>query len=113
MIKPEPVERRSADEKVWSELGNYGARLTNLEAGQIQVGQALINHRAETDGDIKDFKGEVKELISDFRTDFKELIGKVGHIQYFMYFSYGATAAVGAMFALLVYWDNIKHFFIK
>lgn len=99
------------DKDIWTELGNHGARLTNLEAANYQAGQALLNHKAETNGNLKDFKEEVRIMVDGFKKDFKDLLGEVGHIKYFMYFSYGVTATIGVLFTIIIQWDALKHFF--
>lgn len=87
--------------RIWEVVGKLDGRIGSVEASQYQNQQAIVNHRAETNGHLKDMENNIERWM-------KDVMGKLSIISRFQYLILGGGTAV--MF-IIMYLDKIKGFF--
>jgi hypothetical protein len=97
------------DNKIWETLGEHKGKLVNLEAGQYQMQQSIINVRAELTDNFKRHEDRVEKWLHEVKDDFlTPLAADVSSMKRFIYL---ATGGGIALFGLLHSLPLIQHFF--
>lgn len=94
------IEKKEGND-VWQELGDHGARLTNLETKDAQNQQWQVNHRAETFGMIKELKDDFYEIVRPLVEDVSSIKG---------YLKYGLGYGMGIIGTILVLLEMYRTF---
>lgn len=90
------------DNKIWEKLGEHQGKLVNLEAGQYQMQQSILNVRAELTGNFQRHEDRVEKWLHEVKDEIlSPLLGRVARMEKFMYVAVGGATVFFGFLKLL------------